>query len=42
MNPIYFLLNCDSLSFSDDQNIAPDYFFLIWIEYGIVFTIFAE
>ena len=28
MNPIYFLLNCDSLSFSDDQNIAPDYFFL--------------
>lgn len=41
MNPIYFLLNCDSLSFSDDQNIAPDYF-SIWIEYGIVFTIFAE
>ncbi len=27
MNPIYFLLNCDSLSFSDDQNIIPDYFF---------------
>ena len=31
MNPIYFLLNCDSLSFSDDQNIAPDYFF----QYGL-------
>lgn len=27
MNPICFLLNCDSLSFSDDQNIVPDYFF---------------
>lgn len=31
MNPIYFLLNCDSLSFSDDQNITPDYFF----QYGL-------
>ena len=27
MNPIYFLLNCDSLSFSDDQNITTNYFF---------------
>ena len=27
MNPIYFLLNCDSLSFSDDKNITPNYFF---------------
>lgn len=27
MNPIYFLLNCDSLSFSDDHNITPNYFF---------------